>query len=200
MCYDSCDDWPLDGLAAAAAARWPALLISVVVLGVLAALNPLRPVVFVLVLRTRRVNAIAFLAGWALALSVLFGLVCRRRRWRCVRGVERPTAHLGLGWPSWSSARSSLSSRCVDGRVARTPQRSTSPRPPSPGGSTGSILKGAGVMGVLIQPRTLTIAAALVVARDRSGVPRAGDRVRPLRHRVDVGPARPPRLRDLGIR
>ena len=28
----------------------------------------------------------------------------------------------------------------------------------------------AGLMGVLIQPRTLTIAAALVVARDRSGV------------------------------
>ena len=51
------------------------MLISVIVLGVVASLDPLRPVVFVLVLRTQLVNAIAFLAGWTLALSLLFVIV-----------------------------------------------------------------------------------------------------------------------------
>ena len=51
------------------------MLISVVVLGILALLDPLRPVVFVLVLRTRVVNAVALLAGWTLALSLLFVIV-----------------------------------------------------------------------------------------------------------------------------
>ena len=51
------------------------MLISVAVLGLVAALDPLRPVLFVLVLRTQLVNAIAFLAGWTLALSLLFVIV-----------------------------------------------------------------------------------------------------------------------------
>ena len=53
----------------------PTMLISVIALGILASLDPLRPVVFVLVLRTQLVNAIAFLAGWTLALSLLFVVV-----------------------------------------------------------------------------------------------------------------------------
>ena len=51
------------------------VLISVILLGILASLDPLRPVVFVLVLRTRRINALAFLVGWAVALSLLFVVV-----------------------------------------------------------------------------------------------------------------------------
>ena len=51
------------------------VLISVILLGILASLDPLRPVVFVLVLRTRRINALAFLVGWAAALSLLFVVV-----------------------------------------------------------------------------------------------------------------------------
>jgi hypothetical protein len=53
----------------------PAVLISVIVLGFVASLDPLRPMVFLLVLRAQFVNTMAFLAGWTLALSVLFGIV-----------------------------------------------------------------------------------------------------------------------------
>ncbi len=169
MCYDSCDDWPLDGLAAAAAG-WPALLISVIVLGVLAALNPLRPVVFVLVLRTGRVNAIAFLAGWALALSVLFGLVV------VVVGGDA-TGVSSAGQRIWASAGElALGAILLVVAVRRWPRgQDTTALDVAPAAVTRRLdrldLKGAGVMGVLIQPRTLTVAAALVVARDRSGFP-----------------------------
>ena len=147
----------------------PALLISVIVLGVLASLDPLRPVVFVLVLRTRRVNAIAFLAGWALALSVLFTAVF------LVVGGD-PSGHPSSRQRIWAS-----SAELVLGALLLVVAASRRRR----GGSSTSqfvapaaVLRRldrlaplrAGLMGVLIQPRTLTIAAALVVARDRSGV------------------------------
>src|SRR6188472_4109598 len=50
------------------------MLISVALLGLLASLDPLRPAVFVMVLRTTRarINAIGFLIGWSLALAGLF--------------------------------------------------------------------------------------------------------------------------------
>jgi hypothetical protein len=48
------------------------MLLELIVLGLLAAVDPLRPAVFVLVLSTDRRNALAFLVGWASALSLLF--------------------------------------------------------------------------------------------------------------------------------
>ena len=66
---------PLCRAALEPATGWPAVLISVIVLGILASLDPLRPVVFLLVLRTQLVNAIAFLVGWTLAMSLLFVIV-----------------------------------------------------------------------------------------------------------------------------
>ena len=50
------------------------MLITVGLLGLLATLDPLRPVVFLLVLRTERarINGIYFLVGWAAALAILF--------------------------------------------------------------------------------------------------------------------------------
>jgi hypothetical protein len=52
------------------------MLISVAALGLLASLDPLRPAVFVMVLRPEqaRVNAISFLIGWSLALAALFSI------------------------------------------------------------------------------------------------------------------------------
>ena len=50
------------------------MLITVGALGLLSSLDPLRPVVFLLLLRTdrARLNAIGFLVGWAIATAALF--------------------------------------------------------------------------------------------------------------------------------
>ena len=95
------------------------MLISVVVLGVLASLNPLRPAVFVLVLRTQFVNAIALLIGWAVALSLLFIIVYVALAGDVSAGpgagqrTAASVAELAIG------ARSS-SSPGIDGGAART--------------------------------------------------------------------------------
>jgi hypothetical protein len=145
------------------------MLITLVLLGFLASLDPLRPVVFVLVLRTKRINALAFLVGWAAALSLLFVVVfvlfggdvsggpgADRRT-----GISVAELLIGLLLAVIAARRWQ--------RRAEIETKSLAPE---------SVLRRldqlgprqAGLMGVLIQPRTLTIAAALVVARDRSGV------------------------------
>ena len=52
------------------------MLISIGVLGLVSSLDPLRPMDFVMLLRTERarLNAIGFLVGWAIATAVLFGV------------------------------------------------------------------------------------------------------------------------------
>lgn len=178
MWYYSRDGWPLvsrDGAVAsprrpavASAEVRRALLISVSVLGILAALDPLRPVVFALVLGTRRVNAVALLAGWALALSVLFCLVlvvfggdlsepssARQRTWASAAEIVLGAVLLAVAAHRWRR-RHGTGRHLVPAAVLQRLDRLDPVR--------------AGVVGVLMQPRTLTVAAALVVARERSGV------------------------------
>ena len=127
----------------------------------------MRPVVFVLVLRTQLVNAIAFLAGWTLALSVLFVIVFV---WfaggiSTVPPPARTTASVARS--RWGGA-----ARGRGRPVASPPRRERS------GGYPPAVLqrldhldvRRAAVIGVLIQPAALTVAAAVVIARDRSGV------------------------------
>jgi hypothetical protein len=139
-----------------------------VILGILASLDPVRPVVFVLVLSTRRQNALAFLVGWAFALSLLFvvaflslgGDATRppgsgQRIWASALELIIGVALLGVASRRWSrrheERRRNIVPKAVLRRLDDLDRRK------------------AGVLGVLIQPRALTVAAALVVARDRSG-------------------------------
>ena len=145
------------------------MLISVVVLGILASLDPLRPVVFVLVLRTQLVNAIAFLAGWALALSLLFVIVFvalagdistgpdhRHRTAASVAELAIGAALLVVAAGRWRRRHDESGRRGYPQAVLRRLDHLD--------------VRRAAVIGVLIQPRALTVAAAVVVARDRSGV------------------------------
>ena len=145
------------------------MLISVILLGFLASLDPLRPVVFVLVLRTKRINALAFLVGWAIALSLLFVVVfvlfggdvsgkpgSDRKTWISVAELLVGLLLLVIALHRWQRRAEMVAHSVAPEAVLRRLDQ-LGPRQ-------------AGLMGVLIQPRTLTIAAALVVARDRSGV------------------------------
>ena len=145
------------------------MLISVILLGILAPLDPLRPVVFVLVLHTKRINALAFLIGWAAALSLLFVVVFvvfggdiseqpgeDRRTWISVAELLAGVLLMVIATRRWRR-RAEMEAKSLAPEAVLRRLDQLGPRQ-------------AGVMGVLIQPRTLTIAAALVVARDRSGV------------------------------
>jgi hypothetical protein len=144
------------------------VLISVVALGVLALLDPLRPVVFVLVLRTNRINATAFLVGWALALSVLFvgvfvvvgGSVSDqatspRRTWASVVELALGAVLLIVAARRWRRRDGGAAHQVAPAAILRRLDRLDPAK--------------AGLTGALIQPRTLTAAAALVVARERTG-------------------------------
>ena len=144
------------------------MLISVGLLGLLASLDPIRPVVFVLVLRTERarLNAIGFLVGWAVALAVLFAAgffafdagasgrpSSAQKTWLSLVEIVVAVFLLALALRRWRSDDNLVHRNTPDVIVRQldrlTPRRSS-------------------LLGVLIQPRTLTIAAALVVARDRT--------------------------------
>lgn len=136
-------------------------------LGVLASIDPLRPAVFALVLSTRRSNALAFLFGWAAALALLFGLAyvalggdasksldSAQRTAASVIVLIIGVALLVVAVRHWLRRDENVERHVVpDGLVRRL---------------DGLDLQRAGVLGVLIQPRSLTIAAALVCARDRT--------------------------------
>jgi hypothetical protein len=146
------------------------VLITVGLLGLLASLDPLRPAVFVMVLRTDRgrINAIGFLVGWAFALAVLFtaGFVAFNagaadrpssveRNWlsilELVLAVVLLVVALRRGTRRKSIGTGSHTPAPIQRQLERlTPRRSS-------------------FLGVLIQPRSMTIAAAVIVARDRSG-------------------------------
>jgi hypothetical protein len=144
------------------------VLISVIVLGFVASLDPLRPVVFLLVLRTQFVNAIAFLAGWTLALSVLFGIVVllfagdtstgpgtRQRTAASVVELAVGGALIIVAARRWRGRHDESVRRGYPKAVRRR--------------LDDVDVRRSAVVGVLIQPRALTTAAAVVVARDRSG-------------------------------
>jgi hypothetical protein len=143
------------------------VLISVVVLGFLALLDPLRPVVFVLVLRANRINATAFLVGWAVALSALFIAVF-------LLAAGDGSGPTSAGQRTWASAAEAvLGSVLLILAARRWQRRGTATHLVTPAAVLRRLNRldprRAGFMGVLIQPRTITIAAALVVARDQSG-------------------------------
>ena len=130
----------------------------------------MRPVVFVLVLRTDqgRLNAIGFFVGWALALASLFSLAFvafdggvsgrpspPEKTWLSVLELVLAVVLLALALHRWQRRHDNRAHRSTPAPVLRQLERLTPRR--------------SGLLGVLIQPRTLTIAAAVVVARDRSG-------------------------------
>lgn len=143
------------------------MLISVIVLGVLALVDPLRPVVFVFVLRTQVLNAIALLIGWTVALSVLFVAV-----FVAFGGNLSSAPSRGLRTAA-SVAEIGVGVALVV--VAARRWRRRGEEASSPGYQQAlldrldrlDVRRSAGV-GVLIQPRALTVAAALVIARDRT--------------------------------
>ena len=144
------------------------MLISVIVLGILASLDPLRPVVFLLVLHTQLVNAIAFLVGWTAALSLLFVLVFVTLAGDISTGPDH--RHRTAA----SVAEIAIGAALLIVAASRWRRRHDES---SPGGYPRAVLRRldhldvrrAAVVGVLVQPRAMTIAAAIVVARDRSG-------------------------------
>ena len=145
------------------------MLISVIALGILASLDPIRPVVFVLVLRTQLVNAFAFLAGWTLALSLLFVIVLvplagdistgpdhRHRTAASVAEIAVGAALLIVAAGRWRRRHDDSGRSGYPLAVLRRLDHLD--------------VRRAALIGVLIQPRALTVAAAVVIARDRSGV------------------------------
>jgi len=132
----------------------------------IASLDPLRPAVFVVVLRSRFVNALAFLVGWTLALTLLFFIVSFALAGDVETGPSDALAAaasvfelaigvalIALAAHRWRHAASEFGyPQAIQRQLERLDVR-----------------RSAG-LGVLIQPRALTIAAALVVARDRSSV------------------------------
>ena len=143
------------------------MLISVVVLGILALLDPLRPVVFVLVLRVNRINATAFLLGWAVALSALFLAVF-------LLAAGNGSGPASSGQRIWASAAEvALGTVLLIVAARRWQRRGTTAHLVTPAAVLRRLNRldprRAGFMGALVQPRTITVAAALVVARERSG-------------------------------
>jgi hypothetical protein len=145
------------------------LTLSLLFLGLMASLSPATIVVFVLVLGTARarVNAVGFLLGWGLSLTVVF---LGSYALASSDAGESPSTHtsvavlqilLGLGLLAWSV------------RVWR--RRAVEPPPPTEGRASrwsterlmghmsGLTPFGAAVVGVLKQPWAITMAAALAV-------------------------------------
>ena len=121
---------------------------------------------FVLVLRTQLVNAIAFLAGWTLALSLLFVIVFVTFAGDIPTGRQQRTAasvvELAIGLTLLVVAARRWHRR-HDERTGGGYPRAVQRRLDS------LDVRRSAVIGVLIQPRSLTVAAAVVIARDRSG-------------------------------
>jgi hypothetical protein len=124
--------------------------------------------VFVVVLRSQFANAIAFLAGWTVALSLLFVLVfmtfagdisdgpdAKRRTAASVVELAVGVVLLVVAGHRWRGRHNDRVSGLYPQAVLQRLQHLD--------------VRRSAALGVLIQPRALTIAAAVVVARDRSG-------------------------------
>ncbi len=138
------------------------LIIPILFLGLLASLSPSTIVVFVLLLGTIRpkVNAVAFMVGWAISLSLVFVISyeiggtgqLHNRGGRA--GVDIAEIVLGMGLSfvavrEWRARRQPPKSSRLSTRLT---SRMKELRPWE-----------ASVVGVLEQPWTLTAAAAIVV-------------------------------------
>ncbi len=152
-------------------ARGPAVsvLLPILGLGLLASLSPATIIVFILVLATARahVNAVAFLVGWGVSLTIVFALAYVVGGTRAAQngggriGVELVEIFLGVVLAMVAGQRW---------------QRRNTPRPSS--GVSRALATRLGqlhpseatILGVLKEPWTLTAAAAIVVAHYHSGV------------------------------
>jgi len=146
------------------------LIIPLLLLGVLASLSPSTLVVFILLLATARarVNASAFLVGWIASLSLVFVV-------SYTLGSYSPVHH-GRGGPTVDVIEVLLGLALVAVGV-RQWRRRRLPRENDglPHWLTDRLHRlapwGATVMGILMQPWTLTAAAAIVVVRHHAALP-----------------------------
>jgi hypothetical protein len=149
------------------------LILPIVFLGLMASLSPATIVVFVLVLGTTRarINAAAFLVGWGLSLTLVFGgSYAVAATGASTRGTGRTgvavlqillgVAFLVLAVRLWRRGGTTVPPTARRtrgaGRVMARMQ--------------GLTPVGALVVGVLKQPWAITIAAALVVVREQTTV------------------------------
>ena len=144
------------------------LILPVVLLGLMASLSPSTIVVFILLLATARarVNAVAFLIGWAISLTVVFA-------GSYALGASNAAQH-GNGRHAVAVAEILLGLALI-GVSANQWRRRHAPRTSSAGArrftdrlhdlNPGS----AAVVGVLKQPWAITAAAAVAVVRHQPG-------------------------------
>jgi hypothetical protein len=140
------------------------LTVSILLLGLVASLSPATILVFILVLGTARasVNAVAFLIGWAISLTIVF-------TGSYLLGSSRSTQH-GSGRTGVLVIEVLVGCALVTVGV-RHWRRRAEPRettagsePPMLGGRLNDLgPRGAAVVGVLKQPWAITTAAAVVV-------------------------------------
>jgi Sap, sulfolipid-1-addressing protein len=145
------------------------LLLPILALGLLASLSPATIIVFILVLATTRarVNAVAFLVGWGVSLTIVFAAAY------AIGGTH--AAQQGDGRIGVELVETVLGVVLAVAGVQRWQRRNT-PRPSS-GASKALATRlrqlrpsEATILGVIKEPWTLTAAAALVVAHYHTGI------------------------------
>ena len=145
------------------------LVLPILALGLLASLSPATIIVFILVLATARarVNAIAFLVGWGVSLTIVFAVAY------VIGGTHAARQSGGRVWVDVIEII--LGVALVVAGIGRW-QRRNIPRPPS-GASKALAARlshlrpwEATVLGVLKEPWSITAAAAVVVVHYHTGV------------------------------
>ena len=143
------------------------LIISVVVLGLLASVSPSTIVVFILLLATTRasVNAVAFMIGWGVSLTIVFAA-------SYAIGGARATQH-GNGSTTVKAVEILLGAALVFAGARQWKRRNQPKKPSQVTKRFSAHLKElhpweAATVGVLEQPWTLTAAAAVVLLRHHS--------------------------------
>jgi len=145
------------------------LILPILLLGLLASISPVTLVVFLLLLATTRarLNAGAFLIGWTVSLTVVFGLSYALGAYHGVRSSSGSTALavlelllgaglVGVGFWQWKHRDRARSGPGVSPDLQERLK--------------GLTPWGAAVLGVLKQPWSLTAAAALVLVQHHSAL------------------------------
>lgn len=146
------------------------LILPILVLGLMASLSPATIVVFVLVLGTARarINAVWFLFGWGLSLTVVFAA--------SYAVASTGATHRGSG-RTWVAVAEALLGLALLWLGVQKWRERTLPRTATTGSSRWGTQRlagridnltplGAATVGVLKQPWAITSAAALVVVRN----------------------------------
>lgn len=146
------------------------LVLPIFFLGLLASLSPATIIVFILLLGTARalVNGAAFLIGWTVSLTLVFAA-------GYFIGGDRATQH-GGGRIVVGIVEIIVGAALIAAGARKWRQRH---QPPSPSGISKSLTSRlkllrpweAAVLGVLKEPWTLTVAAAVIIVRqDRAAI------------------------------